>query len=170
MSSARLCSFDRSWKSSPWLSRRRSMITLAFPSFSFSEPTSCVSTFANPAEGRPASNRPTRSVAAIDLAAGRSIAVRTLARWRVAPRDRGPDRSRHHTRCARFAMLSGSWRGAAGVPQRSATPGEPAARDCVSGRELRDRGFPEDVEAAIQLNVSSTTPILVHGAYIPSRR
>jgi 2-phosphosulfolactate phosphatase len=39
-------------------------------------------------------------------------------------------------------------------------------RGCVSGQELIDRGFPQDVEAAIDLNVSAATPLLVHGAYV----
>jgi phosphosulfolactate phosphohydrolase-like enzyme len=34
---------------------------------------------------------------------------------------------------------------------------------------LFHRGFPEDVEAAIELNVSTTAPILANGAYIKSR-
>jgi 2-phosphosulfolactate phosphatase len=38
-------------------------------------------------------------------------------------------------------------------------------RGCTSGRELIDRGYPQDVEAAINLNVSLTTPLLVDGAY-----
>jgi 2-phosphosulfolactate phosphatase len=42
-------------------------------------------------------------------------------------------------------------------------------RNCESGRELRDRGFPEDVEVAIQLNVSVTAPVLANGAYIARR-
>jgi 2-phosphosulfolactate phosphatase len=42
-------------------------------------------------------------------------------------------------------------------------------RDCESGRELRDRGFLDDVEKAIELNVSATVPILVDGAYIARR-
>jgi 2-phosphosulfolactate phosphatase len=32
--------------------------------------------------------------------------------------------------------------------------------DCESGPELRDRGLPEDVEVAIELNVSERAPIL----------
>lgn len=42
-------------------------------------------------------------------------------------------------------------------------------RESVSGRELLDRGFPEDVEAGIELNVSAVAPILVNGAYIARR-
>ncbi|HEY7643573.1 MAG TPA: 2-phosphosulfolactate phosphatase [Hyphomicrobiales bacterium] len=38
-------------------------------------------------------------------------------------------------------------------------------RGCTSGRELIDRGYPHDVEAAIELNVSATAPLLVDGAY-----
>jgi 2-phosphosulfolactate phosphatase len=38
-------------------------------------------------------------------------------------------------------------------------------RGCASGRELIDRGYPHDVEAAIELNVSTTAPLLVDGAY-----
>jgi 2-phosphosulfolactate phosphatase len=36
---------------------------------------------------------------------------------------------------------------------------------CISGRELIDRGYRQDVEAAIRLNVSTTAPLLIDGAY-----
>jgi 2-phosphosulfolactate phosphatase len=36
---------------------------------------------------------------------------------------------------------------------------------CTSGIELIERGFPEDVELAADLNVSNTAPVLVDGAY-----
>jgi 2-phosphosulfolactate phosphatase len=38
-------------------------------------------------------------------------------------------------------------------------------RDCQSGQQLIDAGFPQDVEVAAQLDVSSTVPILTRGAY-----
>jgi 2-phosphosulfolactate phosphatase len=38
-------------------------------------------------------------------------------------------------------------------------------RGCVSGQELIARGYPDDVELAIQLNVSGAAPLLVEGAY-----
>jgi 2-phosphosulfolactate phosphatase len=40
-----------------------------------------------------------------------------------------------------------------------------ALRRCVSGLELIQRGFPEDVEVALAVNVSVTAPCLVDGAY-----
>jgi len=42
-------------------------------------------------------------------------------------------------------------------------------RECESGQGLRDRGFPEDVEVALELNVSTTAPILANGAYTTRR-
>jgi len=38
-------------------------------------------------------------------------------------------------------------------------------RNCVSGRELIDRGFSEDVEIALSVNTSEATPTLRKGAY-----
>ena len=38
-------------------------------------------------------------------------------------------------------------------------------RDCVSGRELADRGYAQDVEAATALNTSTAAPLLKNGAY-----
>jgi 2-phosphosulfolactate phosphatase len=38
-------------------------------------------------------------------------------------------------------------------------------RECVSGKELILRGFPQDVEAAIELNTSIAAPLLIDGAY-----
>jgi 2-phosphosulfolactate phosphatase len=39
-------------------------------------------------------------------------------------------------------------------------------RDCRSGQELVDAGFPQDVDVAAQLDVSSTVPIFTRGAYV----
>jgi 2-phosphosulfolactate phosphatase len=38
-------------------------------------------------------------------------------------------------------------------------------RESVSGRELVDRGFPRDVDLAFEQEVSSSTPLLIDGAY-----
>lgn len=45
---------------------------------------------------------------------------------------------------------------------------DPAAaiRGCVSGRELVARGFGGDVDVAVAADVSSTVPMLVHGAFV----
>jgi 2-phosphosulfolactate phosphatase len=39
-------------------------------------------------------------------------------------------------------------------------------RGCVSGQELIARGYPDDVEIAVELNVSDAAPLLVAGAYV----
>jgi len=38
--------------------------------------------------------------------------------------------------------------------------------ESVSGVELRERGFPQDVEIAAELNISTCAPILREDAYI----
>jgi 2-phosphosulfolactate phosphatase len=38
-------------------------------------------------------------------------------------------------------------------------------RECISGRELIGLGYPDDVELAAELNVSTTAPTLRDGAY-----
>lgn len=48
----------------------------------------------------------------------------------------------------------------ASVPDLSA-----AVRGCVSGRELAERGYAEDVELAAALNVSTVVPVLSHGVF-----
>jgi 2-phosphosulfolactate phosphatase len=49
----------------------------------------------------------------------------------------------------------------AAVPDTAA-----AIRGCSSGRELAARGFGEDVEVAVAPNVSTTVPLLMHGAFV----
>ena len=39
--------------------------------------------------------------------------------------------------------------------------------ECASGRELIDRGYPQDVAAAAMADVASVVPVLVDGAYVP---
>jgi 2-phosphosulfolactate phosphatase len=110
--------------------------------------------------------------AAIDVAAGRPIAVIPAGeRWpdgglRPAIEDlvgAGAILDALGLRCSPEAEV-------AREAYRSAQPRLASLlRECESGRELRDRGFPDDVEAAIELNVSSTAPILANGAYIARR-
>ncbi|WP_377523850.1 2-phosphosulfolactate phosphatase [Micromonospora sp. GCM10011542] len=48
----------------------------------------------------------------------------------------------------------------------ASTPDLPAAvRGCVSGRELVEGGFAEDVEVAVQVGVSDVVPLLRHGVF-----
>jgi 2-phosphosulfolactate phosphatase len=68
------------------------------------------------------------------------------------------------------AQLSGSWSPEA----RSAVDSFQGARSqlqdrldhCISGLQLRDRGFGEDVRLAAELDVSECVPCLVEGAYV----
>jgi 2-phosphosulfolactate phosphatase len=41
-------------------------------------------------------------------------------------------------------------------------------KQCISGKELIERAYPEDVRLASELNISSCVPILTDGAYIRS--
>jgi 2-phosphosulfolactate phosphatase len=41
-----------------------------------------------------------------------------------------------------------------------------AVRGCVSGRDLFARGFGADVDVAVAINVSTTVPMIVHGAFV----
>ncbi|WP_433393918.1 2-phosphosulfolactate phosphatase [Micromonospora sp. KLBMP9576] len=48
----------------------------------------------------------------------------------------------------------------------ASTPDVPAAvRGCVSGRELAEGGFADDVEVAVQVGVSGVVPVLRRGVY-----
>jgi 2-phosphosulfolactate phosphatase len=44
-----------------------------------------------------------------------------------------------------------------------------ALRDCAGGRELVEAGFPEDVEVAAELDVSSVVPVLEGDRFVPAR-
>ncbi|WDZ86183.1 2-phosphosulfolactate phosphatase [Micromonospora cathayae] len=49
----------------------------------------------------------------------------------------------------------------------ASTPDVPAAvRGCVSGRELVENGFAEDVEIAVQVDVSTVVPVLRQGVFV----
>jgi len=45
-----------------------------------------------------------------------------------------------------------------------------ALRECVSGRELVDRGYEEDIEWAAAVNVSASAPLLREGAFATTHR
>ena len=51
----------------------------------------------------------------------------------------------------------------AGVPDVPA-----AVRGSVSGRELVDRGFGQDVEIAVEVDVSTVVPVLRNGVFSPA--
>ncbi len=38
--------------------------------------------------------------------------------------------------------------------------------ECASGRELAEKGFPDDVGLASELNVSEVVPVCHHGSYV----
>jgi 2-phosphosulfolactate phosphatase len=87
-----------------------------------------------------------------------------LARRQPAAGDRGPDGCGRDPRCAGPALLSEAE--VALHAFRNARPRlAELVRGSVSGQELVTRGYPEDVETAIQLNVSDAAPLLVDGAY-----
>ena len=44
-----------------------------------------------------------------------------------------------------------------------------ALRDCVSGRELHDQGFPEDVTTAAEFGVGTVVPVLRDGWFVADR-
>ena len=114
--------------------------------------------------------RNARAVAmrAIDIAQGGSIAV-------IPAGERWPDGS---LRPAIEDLI-----GAGAIVQELGMPCSPEAevarrafesaqsnlasvvRDCVSGRELADRGYAQDVGVATELNTSTAAPLLNNGAY-----
>ena len=51
-----------------------------------------------------------------------------------------------------------TFRGTASVPN--------AVRRCASGLELAHTGFADDVEIAVEMNVSTSVPVLTEGAFV----
>ncbi|HJY62814.1 MAG TPA: 2-phosphosulfolactate phosphatase [Ignavibacteria bacterium] len=44
-----------------------------------------------------------------------------------------------------------------------------ALKDCISGKELIERGFEKDVNIASELNISKSVPMMVDGGYVNAR-
>lgn len=65
--------------------------------------------------------------------------------------------------------LSGDARAAAAAYRRSAPELELVLRDCASGRELIERGDGQDVELALGVDASRVVPVLLDGAFRPTR-
>ena len=51
------------------------------------------------------------------------------------------------------------------VLYRATTDPRQAIRTCASARELQAAGHEEDVEVALELNVSDVVPVMVNGAF-----